>query len=130
VWTAAAIGFVAVALTALSLSHLAGGVKLVTHSADWQAWAMAVGIDLGFVCTELSQIVIHERLRRRLAVYSRLVIFGTLGGSAATNAFAFAADAAGWMLWPAIALGLVIPVLIYALTRIGAAIYIDVHARG
>jgi hypothetical protein len=32
-WTAGAVGFVATSLTALSLSHLAHGVELVTHSA-------------------------------------------------------------------------------------------------
>lgn len=46
------------------------------------------------------------------------------------NAFAFTANADGWMLYAAIALGIVIPALIYALTRISAALYIDCYTRG
>ena len=50
-------------------------------------------------------------------------------GSAALNALAFAAQSAGWMLAPAIAMGLAIPALVYALTRIGATLYLDCSAR-
>jgi hypothetical protein len=69
--------------------------------------------------------------------FARQAILGTLTGSAAMNAFAFAAQAEidgsirGWcMLTAAVTLGVAIPALIYALTRVGAALYIDTHARG
>lgn len=127
---AAGIGLVAATLTGLSLSHLAHGIALVTAAPDWQAWSMAVGIDLGFVGLELSQLTIGEKLRKAVACYTRPAIAGTLIGSAALNAFAFATGASGPLMQAAAAvLGLAIPGLIYALTRIGAAIYIDTHAR-
>ena len=40
---AAAVAFVGVVLTVLSLSHLAHGIALVTSAPLWEAWAMAVG---------------------------------------------------------------------------------------
>ncbi len=124
------IGFVAVTLTTLSLSHLAHGIEVVTASPSWEAWAMAVGIDLGFVALELSQLsAATERVRKAITHYTRPAIIGTLVGSAAMNAFAFASQAAGWMMAPAIVLGVAIPGLIYCLTRIGGALYIDCHAR-
>ena len=56
---------------------------------------------------------------------------GTLAASAAINAFAFAAQNREPVHdgRAAVALGIAIPALIYALTRVGAALYIDCHAR-
>jgi hypothetical protein len=46
------------------------------------------------------------------------------------NAFAFAAQVVNpWMMAAAVTLGVAIPALIYALTRVGAALYIDCHGR-
>jgi hypothetical protein len=120
-----------VPLTALSLSHLAHGVDIVTGSSTYEAWAMAVGIDLGFVALELSQLSIGDRLRRHVSRYARPAIVGTLVGSAAMNAFAFAAQADGYcMQAAAVAMGVAIPALIFAMTKVGAALYIDCHSRG
>ncbi len=128
--TAVGIGLVAVTLTTLSLSHLAHGIGIVTHAEVWEAWAMAVGIDLGFVALELSQLAIGDKVRRQVSRFARPAIWGTLAGSAAMNAFAFAAQASGYcMLAAAVTLGIAIPGLVYALTRVGAALYIDCHAR-
>lgn len=128
--TAMGVGAVAVTLTALSLSHLAHGITIVTGAEVWEAWAMAVGIDLGFIALELSQLAIGDRLRRQVARFARPAIFGTLAGSAAMNAFAFAGNAAGYsMMAAAILLGVAIPTLIYCLTRVGAALWIDCHGR-
>src|SRR5260370_39213884 len=76
--TAVGIGAVAVTLTALSLSHLAHGVEIVTGSSVWESWAMAVGIDLGFVALELSQLAINDKVRRQVARFARPAILGTL----------------------------------------------------
>jgi hypothetical protein len=128
--TAVAVGLVAVTLTALSLSHLAHGVEIVTGSSTWESWAMAIGIDLGFIALELSQLAIGDKVRRQVARFARPAILGTLAGSAAMNAFAFAAQTKTLrMLAAAITLGLAIPALIYALTRVGAALYVDVNTR-
>ena len=128
--TAVGIGAVAVTLTALSLSHLAHGVEIVTGSSAWESWAMAVGIDLGFVALELSQLAINDKVRKQVSRFARPAILGTLAGSAAMNAFAFAAQAINpYMMAAAITLGVAIPTLIYALTRVGAALATDVHGR-
>jgi hypothetical protein len=134
--TAVGIGAVAVTLTALSLSHLAHGIELVTHADTWESWAMAIGIDLGFVALELSQLAtVSDKVRQQVSRFARPAIGGTLAGSAAMNAFAFAAQADGHtMMAAAITLGVAIPALIYALTRVGAGLWIaggsaDCHAR-
>lgn len=124
--SATAIGAVAATLTGLSLSHLATGIQLATSAPEWQSWAMAVGIDLGFVALELSQLSIAEKLRRQVARYARPAIMGTLAGSAVLNAAAFASGANGLLMQAgAVVMGVAIPALIYALTRVGAALYID-----
>jgi hypothetical protein len=122
---------VAVTLTALLLSHLAHGIELVTHANAWESWAMAVGIDLGFVALELSQLAtVSDKVRRQVSLFAEPAIAGTLAGSAAMNAFAFAAQADGQVTTAAaIALGVAIPSLVYALTRVGAGLRIDCHAR-
>jgi hypothetical protein len=62
--------------------------------------------------------------------YARPAIAGTLAGSAVMNAFAFAGDASTMQMQIAgSAMGCAIPALIYCLTRIGAALYIDCHSR-
>jgi hypothetical protein len=128
--TAVGIGAVAVTLTTLSLSHLARGITIVTGCQSWEGWAMAVGIDLGFVALELSQLAINDKVRKQVGRFARPAILGTLAGSAAMNAFAFAAQTVNpWMMAAAVTLGVAIPALIYALTRVGAALYIDVHGR-
>jgi hypothetical protein len=48
---------VALVLLGLSLPHLAGGIALVTGAASFDGWAMAIGIDLGFVALELAVLV-------------------------------------------------------------------------
>lgn len=129
-FTAAGIGIVAATLTGLSLSHLAHGVEVVTGSSDTEAWAMAIGIDLGFVALELSQITIGDKLRRKVGKYAKPAIMGTLVGSAAMNAFAFSAHATDyWTMAAGIALGIAIPSLIYAMTKVGAMMYIDTNSR-
>jgi hypothetical protein len=91
---------------------------------------MGVGIDLGYVALELSQLAVTDKLRRQVSRFARPAIFGTLAGSAAMNAFAFGAQASNvWMMSAGIALGIAIPVLVYCLTRVGAALWIDVHGR-
>jgi hypothetical protein len=128
---AIAIGAVGVTLVTLSLDHLARGIELVTGAATWEAWAMAVGIDLGFVTLEASQLAaIGEKLRKQIAHWTRPAILGTLIGSAGMNAFAFAAQTTNlWMTSAAITMGIAIPALIYALMRVGAALYIDCHSK-
>ena len=125
-----AIGAVAIVLTGLSLDHLASGISIVTNNAGWQNWAMAVAIDLGFVTLELAQIsAATDKVSKLIAKFTKPAIVGTMVGSAAMNAFAFAAQATGYMIGPAVVLGLAIPAMIYALTRVGAALYVDCDSK-
>jgi hypothetical protein len=43
---AVGLGAVILVLIGLSLSHLAHGVSIVTGCADWEAYAMPIGLDL------------------------------------------------------------------------------------
>ena len=125
------IGGVGATLVALSLYHLAHGIEIVTAAPTWESWAMAIGIDLGFIGLELSQLAASgEKLRKHIARWTRPAILGTVIGSAGMNAFAFAAQTTtAWMTSAAITLGVAFPALVYALMRVGAALYIDCHSK-
>jgi hypothetical protein len=125
------IGLVACTVTALSLHHLADGIMLVTKAPPWEAWSEGTGIDLGFVSMELATIAATtDKLRKAISRYSKPAIAGTLAGSAVMNAFAFAMPADGYVMMAAgTLLGAAIPALVYCLTRIGAALYIDCLSR-
>lgn len=121
------IAAVAVVLMGLSLSHLASGVQTLTHGDDWHAWAMAVGIDAGFIGLELGQLcVTTETMRKVVAKWAEPTIIGTLIVSAIMNAYAFASASDNFMVaCAAIALGISIPALIYVLTRVSVALWLD-----
>lgn len=128
IMSAIGVGGVAVTLTALSLNHLAHGIEIVTSAPSWEAYAMAVGIDCGFISAELAQLFAsNEKLAKKISRFTKPAIVGTLIGSAAMNAFAFSNAVQGWMIVPAVLLGVAVPALIYALTRIGGALYMDCH---
>jgi hypothetical protein len=76
---ATGLATVAIALAALSLADLAHGVALVSPgSAGWQSWALAIGIDCGFITTEFGQLTIGEKLRKAIACYAKPLIIGTM----------------------------------------------------
>jgi hypothetical protein len=128
---AIAVGGVAATLTALSLTHLAHGVQIVTNCPEWEGWAMGAVTDLGFVGLEIAQVVCAtEKVRTEIKQWAPKAVSGMLVGSAAANAFAFASGAVGWMVAPAVAAGLAIPAFLYALTRVGTAMYVDCHSKG
>ena len=128
--TATALGGVAVALAALSLNDLASGIALVSPNVStWQAWALAIGIDAGFITTELVQLTIGEKLRKAIARYSQGLIGGTMVGSAVMNAFAFAHGVTGWQAYAAGFEGAVIPALIFVATKIATTVWIDSQAK-
>jgi hypothetical protein len=56
VFAAAGTGAVASTLTALS-THLAHGTAIATAELTWESWAVAIGIDLGFVALEGAQLI-------------------------------------------------------------------------
>ncbi len=107
-------------LTGLSLSHLATGVQLVTGASTIESWALAVGVDVGFIATESAVLTAPYWLRDKIEKHARPTIIGTLALSAALNALAFGTHAEGWMIVPAAGFGLAIPAMIFKLMRIGA----------
>jgi hypothetical protein len=71
-----------------------------------------------------------DKSRRALAKFATPAIVGTLCGSAVMNAFAFAKDADGLVMTAAaVAMGVAIPALIYAFTRIGGARWMEIHSK-
>lgn len=121
-----AVGVVALTLVVLSLTHLSHGIVIVTNAPTWEAWALAIGLDLGFVAFELALLTApSEKMRTKRAKWARPAIVGLLVGSAGLNALAFAHASSGYLVYPAAAMGLAIPAVIYALTRTWATILID-----
>jgi uncharacterized membrane protein (UPF0182 family) len=121
------IGAVAIVLMGLSLSHLASGVHALTHGDEWHAWAMAVGIDAGFIGLELGQLCVStDTMRKAVAKWAEPTIVGTLIVSAIMNAYAFASTTDNLVIaCAACALGISIPSLIYVLTRVSVALWLD-----
>jgi hypothetical protein len=124
-FAAGAVLAVALVLLGLSLSHLAAGIALVTGAGRADGWAMALGIDLGFVALELAVLAASAAKRAVVSCYATPATIGTVAVSAAMNGFAFAAHADGLLIYPAGALGLAIPALAYSLTRVAAVLWIE-----
>jgi hypothetical protein len=127
---AVGLGAVILVLIGLSLSHLAHGVSIVTGCADWEAYAMAVGLDLLIVGLEVAMVVTAgTKAHRPVARFANPALIAAFTWSAGLNAFAFsAASAALWMAVTAASLGASIPALIYAGTRAWAALAISARA--
>ena len=127
---AAIVGFVAIALTGLSLAHLAKGIAIVTGADTIEAGAMAVGIDCGFIALELAQLSVTDKLRKQIARWAVPAIAGTLSGSAALNALCFAAQAEGYVMQAgAILMGVAVPAMVYAMTRVSAMLAADAYSK-
>jgi hypothetical protein len=130
-WSAGLLGGVATIITGLSLSHLAHGIEIITHpDYAWESWAMAVGIDVGMIATEVASLTASEQVQKDTRWYSAGMIAGTLGLSAAMNSFAFASQASSLPFQIAgVVFGVAVPCAIYALARQAAAHYLDAHKR-
>ena len=120
------IGVVALTLVGLSLTHLAHGIALVTNAPAVEGWALVIGLDVGFVALELAGIAAaSDRMAMTVARYARPAIVGTLAASALFNAAAFASQASGMLVYPAAALGVAVPALVFCLTKIAVALFLD-----
>jgi hypothetical protein len=90
------IGIVAAAMTTVSLSHIAGGVEHITHSAvpTWQAWGVAIGLDVNYVAMEMAGVVAAmQHVRDRLHRLTCWGIPAVMGFSMSLNALEFAVGA-------------------------------------
>jgi hypothetical protein len=102
---------------------LASGIRLVTNCPPWEAWSLAIGIDIAFIAMEVAALAAAtERVRREIGAWTRTGIVATLLLSAALNALAFAAQASGLLVYAAALLGVFVPALVFALSRIAFAL--------
>ncbi len=123
---AATNGVVGLGLMMLTLTHSAHGTMIVTGCDTWEAWAMSAGIDLAYVTLKLTLLTASDRVRRQVGSIAEWAIVGTLIGSAAMNIFAFTSGATSIYAMVAGALmGAAIPELLYVVTQVGAAAWID-----
>jgi hypothetical protein len=124
--TAVLIALVAAAMTTVSLSHIAGGVTHLTHSAvpEWQAWGVAVGLDINYVSMELAGVVAAmQHVRDRLHRLTKIGIPAVMGFSMAMNALEFAAGTTNpYELAAGIAMGVILPALVFLTFRVAAVL--------
>jgi hypothetical protein len=124
--SAALIGTVAAAMTTVSLSHIAGGVTHITHAAipEWQAWGVAIGLDVNYVAMEMAGVVAAmQHVRDRLHRLTRFGIPAVMGFSMALNAMEFAQGATNaYELAAGIAMGVILPALVFLTFRVAAVL--------
>jgi hypothetical protein len=123
-WTAAGGAVVIAVLLALSLTHLAEGVALVTRCASWQAFSVAIGIDAGLVFAEVALLVACAKAYAAIRSFAWVMIVGTLCVSAALNSLSFAHEATGWMFFASIGFGVFIPAAVFVCTKIAAGLVV------
>jgi hypothetical protein len=125
-WSAALLCVVAAAMTIVSLSHIAGGVEHVTHGAvpEWQAWGVAVGLDVNYIAMEMAAVVAaFQHTRDRLHRLTRFGIPAVMGFSMCLNALEFAAGATNaYELAAGVAMGVILPALVFLTFRVAAVL--------
>lgn len=127
-----ALGAVVTIMLGVSLEHLASGIREITHSTAWSAWALAVAIDIGMVASEVALIVLATFPNIRVAGYAHRYVASTIVISIALNVWAFWPphdDAAliGRVL--AVILGAGIPLGVYHLTRVAGRVWLATSNR-
>ncbi len=114
---------VASTLLILSLAHLSHGIVRITHCAEWEAFALALGVDAGLIAAEAAQLVAGATAARAIKRWCMAVIALTLTWSGLLNAVAFAASSEGGVwLYVSCAFGLLTPMLVFALTKISVGL--------
>jgi hypothetical protein len=109
----AAIGLIACAATALSLSDLADAVQTVAHTPDWKSYALAIALDANFIATEAFSLFASETVAKATRNATTCTKIVTLVMSAVANSYAMAHTADGALMQGAcIAAGCAIPALI------------------
>jgi hypothetical protein len=125
-YSAVLLGTVAAAMTTVSLSHIAGGVAAITHGAvpGWQAWGVAVGLDVNYVAMEMAGVVVAmQHVRDRLHHLTRVGIPAVMGFSMCLNAMEFAAGATNaYELAAGVAMGVILPALVFLTFRVAAVL--------
>lgn len=120
---------VATSMTTVSLEHTATGLDIITHGAipTWEAWGVAVGIDINYVGMEFAGVVAAmQHVRERLHKFTKWGIPAVMSFSMAMNALGFAHGATNtYELVASVAAGIILPGLVWLAFRI-AAILADI----
>ena len=121
-YAGAFVGSIGVVLTAISVSHLSAGISAVTHCATWESWAMAIGIDLGFVGFKACDVFGYTAgAKEANESYGHWAIIGTLILSALLNALTFSSEAVGYLAkGEAVMLGFAVPAMIFAAFKVAS----------
>jgi hypothetical protein len=124
--SAALLGTVASAMTVVSLTHIAGGVQLITHDAvpAWQAWGVAVGLDINYIAMEMAGLVTATQVvRDKLHRLTRWGIPAVMGFSMALNALEFTRSVTNaYELAAGVAMGVILPALVFLTFRVAAVL--------
>ena len=117
------ISTIAVVATAVSVTHLSHGIRFVTHCPQWEAWALAGVIDLGFVGFKACDIVGYTAdARHANQTWGKWCILATVILSAILNALTFSNNVEGLTLKiGACALGCFVPCIIMGAFKVGSA---------
>lgn len=127
-----ALGAVVTIMLGVSLEHLASGIREITHSTAWSAWALAIAIDVGMVASEVALIVLATFPNIRVAGYAHRYVVSTIAISIALNVWAFwppHGDPAVTGMMLAVILGAGIPLGVYHLTRVAGRIWLAASNR-
>lgn len=127
-----ALGAVVTIMLGVSLEHLASGIREITHSTAWSAWALAIAIDVGMVASEVALIVLATFPNIRVAGYAHRYVVSTIAISIALNVWAFwppQGDPAVTGMLLAVILGAGIPLGVYHLTRVAGRIWLAASNR-
>lgn len=127
-----ALGAVVTIMLGVSLEHLASGIREITHSTAWSAWALAIAIDVGMVASEVALIVLATFPNIRVAGYAHRYVVSTIAISIALNVWAFwppHGDPAVTGMVLAVILGAGIPLGVYHLTRVAGRIWLAASNR-
>lgn len=80
---------VTIALLAISLTHLADGMIMLTDCPAWQGWAMAIGVDAMLIAVEFALLTADDTSRMHIQHAAHGLMAMTLCMSAYLNALAF-----------------------------------------
>jgi hypothetical protein len=120
-------GGAGLAVLGLSVSHVATAIQAITGEGAGSV-ALAIGVDCGMVACEAIEAICGDC--EEAVAWAKRVVWGTLGLSAALNAWAFSAHAATWALWVlSIGLGVLCPFLVFGLFRAATAAWRSGEAR-
>jgi hypothetical protein len=103
---------------AVSLTHLSDGVTQLTAIPEWQAWAMAIGIDCMLISVALALLTAPPEVKKDIGTVAHIMEAGTLVMSAGLNALAFTGGAFDAAHWAHIAFGCFVPAAISGATYI------------